>query len=393
MSFLEKVNAFFAIAKESNFDIAKIYAQDPNGLYAALLVVLVTVLVILFFIRRSIKISSAVKLVSNIQNSNDFDEYDSSLTKLASELPKRGPRLANSINAQKNDILQKELRLLKDFNIKDKINKYKQISAQYALIAQNSKKFKIDDLTSFYEEKSKTLLDENLNAEIIEYSNNTNFNENDVEFVNSIVSYANSTNNPEALLNPLIEQINKFSYSYNLDLFKFTKALDKDNSVQVYKNCNEKLKEAISSEDKRVSNVILAYMLENDEKEEVYSYITNLKSATYLQDLYHNFFAKTEDIDVDLAFVANETKITSDYSNHIDCQITDNWRDLTYINHIINSPRVLETIGHISYRNVLERIERLEKDEETNKAITEALQIARRAETIANEAKEIARQK
>lgn len=393
MSFLEKVNAFFAIAKESNFDIAKIYAQDPNGVYAALLVVLVIVLVILFFIRRSIKISSAVKLVSNIQNSNDFDEYDSSLTKLASELPKRGPRLANSINAQKNDILQKELRLLKDFNIKDKINKYKQISAQYALIAQNSKKFKIDDLTSYYEEKSKTLLDENLNAEITEYSNNTNFNENDVEFVNSIVSYANSTNNPEALLNPLIEQINKFSYSYNLDLFKFTKALDKDNSVQVYKNCNEKLKEAISSEDKRVSDVILAYMLENDEKEEVYSYITNLKSATYLQDLYHNFFAKTEDIDVDLAFVANETKITSDYSNHIDCQITDNWRDLTYINHIINSPRVLETIGHISYRNVLERIERLEKDEETNKAITEALQIARRAETIANEAKEIARQK
>ncbi|WP_122893143.1 hypothetical protein [Arcobacter peruensis] len=393
MSFLEKVNAFFAIAKESNFDIAKIYAQDPNGVYAALLVVLVIVLIIVFFIRRSMKISSAVKLVSNIQNSNDFDEYDSSLTKLATELPKRGPRLANSINAQKNDILQRELNLLKDFNIKDKINKYKQISAQYALIAQNSKKYKMDDLTSYYEEKSKTLLDENLSAEISAYSENTDFDENDVEFVNSIVSYANTTSNPESLLNPLIEQINKFSYSYNLDLFKFTKALEKDKSGLVYKNCNEKLKEAITSQENRISNVILSYMLENDEKEAVYSYITNLQSSTYLQDLYHNFFAKTEDIDLDLAFVANETKIQSDYSNHIDCQITDNWRDLTYINHIIKSPRVLETIGHISYRNVLERIERLEKDEETNKAIAEALQVARRAETIANEAKEIARQK
>jgi len=393
MSFLEKFNAFVAIAKESNFDIAKIYAQDPNGVYATLLVVLVIVLIIVFFIRRSMKISSAVKLVSNIQNSNDFDEYDTQLTKLATELPKRGPRLANSINAQKNDILKRELSLLKDFNIKDKINKYKQISAQYALIAQNSKKFKMDDLTSYYEEKSRSLLDENLSSEINEYSLNTNFNENDIELVNSIVSYANSTNNPESILNPLIKEINRFSYSYNLDLVKFTKALDKDKSIQVYTNCNEKLKEAISSEENRVSDVVISYMLENDEKEEVYSYITNLKSSIYLQDLYHNFFAKTEDIDLDLAFVANETKITSDYSNHIDCQITDNWRDLTYINHIINSPRVLETIGHISYRNVLERIERLEKDEETNNAIAEALKIARRAETIANEAKEIARQK
>lgn len=393
MSFLEKVKEFLSLAQETNFDIAQMYAQNPNGIYATVLVLLVILLIIIFFIRRAAKISSAVKLVSNIQNSNDFEDYDSKLTKLATELPKRGPRLANSINAQKNDILEKELNLLKDFNIKDKISRYKQISAQYALISQNSKKFKMDDLTSYYDEKSKTLLSENLKNEITEYSLNTNFNENDVEFVNSIVSYANTTSDPESLLNPLIEQINRFSYSHNLDLFKFTKALTKDKSVQVYKNCNEKLNEVLESEDEKVSNVILSYMLENDEKEVVYSYISNLKSSTYLQDLYHNFFAKTEDIDLDLAFVANETKISSDYSNHIDCKITDNWRDLTYVNHIIKSPRVLEAIGHISYRNVLERIERLEKDEETNKAITEVLQVARRAEAIANEAKEIARQK
>ncbi|MAD41706.1 MAG: hypothetical protein CL623_04855 [Arcobacter sp.] len=393
MSFLEQVKEFLALAQESNFDIAQIYAQNPNGVYATVLVLLVILLIIVFFIRRAAKISSAVKLVSNIQNSNDFDDYDSKLTKIATELPKRGPRLANSINAQKNDILEKELSLLKDFNIKDKIARYKQISAQYALISQNSKKYKMDDLTSYYDEKSKTLLSENLSEEISEYSLNTNFDENDVDFVNSIVSYANSTDDADSILNPLIEQINRFSYSHNLDLFKFTRALDKDKSVQVFKNCNEKLEEVLTSEDEKVSNVILSYMLENDEKEAVYSYISNLKSSTYLQDLYYTFFAKTEDIDVDLAFVANETKISSDYSNHIDCKITDNWRDLTFINHIINSPRVLETIGHISYRNVLERIERLEKDEETNKAISEALQVARRAEAIANEAKEIARQK
>jgi len=393
MSFLEKISEFFALAKQVNFDIAQIYAQDPNGVYATILVVLVIVLIIVFFIRRSIKISSAVKLVSNIQNLNDFDEYDTKLTKLATELPKRGLKLANSINSQKNDLLQRELNLLKDFNIKDKINKYRQISSQYALIAKNSKKYKMNELTSFYDEKSKTLLDYNLAFEINEYSKNTNFNENDVEFVNSIVSYANTRNEPEVILNPLIKEINRFSYSYNLDLFKFTRALDEDKSLQVYKNCNEKLNQALSSQENRISNVILSYMLKNDEKQRVYDYITNLKSAIYLQDLYYAYFAKTEDIDLDLAFVANETKISSDYSEHINCIITDNWRNLKLINYVIKSPRVLNTIGHISYRSVLERIERLEKDEETNSIITEALETAKRAEEIALEAKELAKQK
>jgi len=390
MSFLEKLSDFFALAKESNFDIVKIYAQDPNAIYALILAVLLMLLIIIFFIRRSIKISSAVKLVSNMQNLNDFNEYDTKLTRLASELPKRGLKLANSLNSQKNDLLQSELNLIKDFNIKEKINKYKQISSQYALIAKNSKKFKNSELTSFYEEKSKTLLDDNLAFEIEEYSKNTDFNENDIEFINSIISYSETRANPEEILTPLINEINKFSYSYNLEFFKFVKALDKDKSSEVYKNCNEKLNECLKSTENRVSNVILSYLIENDEKQTVYSYISNLKSSTHLQDLYYGFFAKTEDIELDLAFVANEVRITNNYSDHIDCKITENWADISYIKHIIESPRVLETIGHISYRNVLERIERLQKDEEVNKAVNEAIEIAKRAENIAIEAKELA---
>ena len=390
MSFLEKLSDFFALAKESNFDIVKIYAQDPNAIYALILAVLLMLLIIIFFIRRSIKISSAVKLVSNMQNLNDFNEYDTKLTRLASELPKRGLKLANSLNSQKNDLLQSELNLIKDFNIKEKINKYKQISSQYALIAKNSKKFKNSELTSFYEEKSKTLLDDNLAFEIEEYSKNTDFNENDIEFINSIISYSETRANPEEILTPLINEINKFSYSYNLEFFKFVKALDKEKSSEVYKNCNEKLNECLKSTENRVSNVILSYLIENDEKQTVYSYISNLKSSTHLQDLYYGFFAKTEDIELDLAFVANEVRITNNYSDHIDCKITENWADISYIKHIIESPRVLETIGHISYRNVLERIERLQKDEEVNKAVNEAIEIAKRAENIAIEAKELA---
>lgn len=393
MSFLENLKEFFSVAKETNFDLGQIYAQTPNGVYSTALVLAVIVLVIVFFIRRSIKISSTVKLVSQIQNSKSFDEYNSNLTKLATELPKRGKKVADSINVQKNDILNKELELLKEFNIKEKIEKYQQISSQYALIASNSKKYKMNELTSYYEETSKSLLSDNLVSEIKEYYLNSFFTIDDVEFVNSIVKFANSQENTNEILSPMIREINSYSYAFNLDLFKFTKALNKEDSNQVYTNCTEKLNAVLTSKEDKVSDVILSYMLDNGYEEEVYTYVSSLENPIFLKDISNNLFAKKENIDLDLAFVANETKIDLDYSFHIDSLITSNWRDLGYIKHIIESPRVLETIGHISYRNVLERIEKLETEEENNKAIAEALEIARRAETIANEAKAIARQK
>lgn len=88
MSFLENIKSFFALAKESNYDLLKIYEQDTNGFLIALLVVLSIILIIIFLIRRSIKISSAVKLVSNIQDTKDINDYDTKLTKLVTELPK-----------------------------------------------------------------------------------------------------------------------------------------------------------------------------------------------------------------------------------------------------------------------------------------------------------------
>jgi hypothetical protein len=393
MSFLNRISEFISLCKELSFDIVKIYEQDPDGIYVSILVLLVLLLIIIFLIRRSFKISSAVKLVSKIQDSKDFNDYDSKLTKLVTELPKRGLKVANSINIQKDEILKQELLLLKDFDIKEKISKYKQMSAQYSLMAQNSKKFKIEELTSFYEEKSKTLLDKNLADEIKEYYKDRNFNENDVQFVNSIAKYANTTSDPSDIINPLQKEIDRFSYGYNLDLFKFIKGLDKQYSLQVFENCTAKMNDLLSDEEGKISEKILNYMLEKDEKEKVYKYISNLKSSEHLKALYNNMFSKTEDINLDLAFVSNETEICNEYKKHIDNKITENWKDLGYIKYIIQAPRVLETIGHIDYRNVLERIEKLETEEENNKAIAEALRIARRAEEIANEAKALARQK
>ncbi|MFA9375088.1 MAG: hypothetical protein ACERKK_13125, partial [Poseidonibacter sp.] len=133
-----------------------------------------------------------------------------------------------------------------------------------------------------------------------------------------------------------------YSYAFNLDLFKFVKALDKKQSGAVYFNCTQKLEEAIQSKENLISTVILSYMLENGEKEKVYSYISNLENKTYLQSLYNNYFSKLDDQELDFSFIANETKIDSDYKNYIDTKLTNNWSDTEFMNYVLEAPRVIE---------------------------------------------------
>jgi hypothetical protein len=391
MSFLEKTSDFFSLVKESNFDLGIIYSQNPNGVYVVVLVILVILLIVAFFVRNSFKKSQLLRLVSKIQNSSDFDEFDLKLSKIVEELPKRGLEVATSLNLLKDDILNSQLVLLKDFNVKKKIKSYKQISLQYSLLAKNSKKYAIEELTKYYEDKSKSLLDDNLSKEIESYYKNISFKENDIKYINSIVSYANTLSNPQSILAPLQDEINRFSFAFNLDLFKFVKNLTKENSGQIFENCNKKIDSIFEDGNTKISEVILSYMLDNNEEQKVYDYISNLKNPIYLQSLYFYFFAKKDDITLDLAFVKNETQINQNYKEHLDNKITFNWKDLSLIKHILNAPRVLETIGHIDYRNVLERIEKLENEVDYNAKVAEILEVARRAETIAKEAKAIAR--
>ncbi|MBS9782916.1 MAG: hypothetical protein KGV43_03855 [Arcobacter sp.] len=391
MSFLESIKEFFIKAKETNFDLVQVYSSNPEGVYYVLGIVLFLLFIIAFLVSRAFKTANTIKLVNNIQNSKDFDEYDLKLAKLTKELPKRGLKVAQNINLRKEDILNKELELLKDFSIEDKISKYEQISSQYEQLAKNSQKYKIEELTAYYEEKSKTLLDENLKDEIEKYYENASFDENDVKAVNSIVEYANRKDKVGEIINPMLEQINSYSYGYNLELYKFIKSLSKEESKQVYIECNKQFDDLLESGN--ISEVILAYMLVNDEKDKVYEYIKNLKDKNHLQGLYNNLFGKMEDIDVDLAFMANDLEIDSNYADYLDNQITSNWKDLGFIDHVMNAPKVLETIGHISYRSILERIEKLQKDDEINKAVSQALETARRAESIAIEAKALVNQK
>merc|ERR1711879_49773 len=193
------------------------------------------------------KVSSAVKLVDKIQDSQDYDDYNQKISALVDELPKRGVKVADVLNASKDHILFRTSKFLAAMPIGEKIDKYLEISSKYKQIADGSKKYNNQELTEFYECKSCELLDTNLSEEIAYYYENVHFTEDEIENVNKIVKYANSLENPETIIAPMIDTMNKFSYGYNIDLFKFIEKLDEENSKQIFENCSLKMEELFTS--------------------------------------------------------------------------------------------------------------------------------------------------
>ena len=105
MSFLENISNFFSLLKEAKYDLGLVYSQDPNSVYSMLLLVAFLAVIIGFFAMNAIKKAQLLKVVSKIEKSSNFSEFEESLTKIATELPKRGVEVANYLNSLKNDIL------------------------------------------------------------------------------------------------------------------------------------------------------------------------------------------------------------------------------------------------------------------------------------------------
>lgn len=383
------VTEFLSIAKESKYSLIDIYKQAPNETLITVGIIVFAILVIYFLIRRSMKISSAVKLVDKIQDSKSYDEYNQRITALVDELPKRGMKVADVLNASKDHILFRTSKLLSNMNISDKIDKYLEISSKYKQLANASLKYKNQELTEFYDTKSTELLDINLNEEIAYYYQDTYFTIEEVKNVNRIVQYANTQEDSSLILTPMINTINEFSYGYNLELFKFIEALDEKDSKQVYTNCNEKVDELLTSGESEVSINILDYLLEKAENQKVYDYISSLKITSYLQQLHDLYFDKKEDINLDLSFIANQGKIDSNYKIYLDKSLTSNWRNSEHIEFISNAPGVLEVLGHMEFRTLIERMDNISIENENKRMVEEALAIAKRAESIALEAQSL----
>lgn len=393
MSFFEEIKNSLSLLKESNYDFGVVYSQNPNNINIFILISIVLLLSIIILLINAFKKSQLSKDISTIKDSSDFLEFDKKLTKISKEISKRGIEIANKLNLSKNEICEKGLYLIKDFDIKEKIDAYKKISNNFDLISKNTKRYEIGELSNFFEEKSISLLEKNLLKEIESYYKNTRFCENDVEFVNSIVSYSKNLPNPFSILNPLQEEINKFSLAFNLDVYKFVKKLTKNFSGEIFVKSNKKLDDLFKNEEAIISEVILKHILENENKQKVYDYISNLKNKSYLQNLYYKFFEQSEDLDLSLSFIKNKTEIENDYKEYLNSQITYHWKDLEYVKYILNAPRVLQIIGHDDYRTILERMEKLQKEIDFEKSVSQILEVAKNAEKIAKEAKAIARSK
>lgn len=391
MSFFEEIKNSLSLLKESNYDFGVVYSQNPNNINIFILISIVLFISAIILIVNAFKKSQLSKDISTIKDSSDFLEFDKKLTKISKEISKRGIEIANKLNLSKNEICEKGLYLIKDFNIKEKIDAYKKISNNFDLISKNTKRYEIGELSNFFEEKSISLLEKNLLKEIESYYKNTRFCENDVEFVNSIVSYSKNLPNPFSILNPLQEEINKFSLAFNLDVYKFVKKLTKNFSGEIFVKSNKKLDDLFKNEEAIISEVILKHILENENKQKVYDYISNLKNKSYLQNLYYKFFEQSEDLDLSLSFIKNKTEIENDYKEYLNSQITYHWKDLEYVKYILNAPRVLQIIGHDDYRTILERMEKLQKEIDFEKSVSQILEVAKNAEKIAKEAKAIAR--
>lgn len=393
MSFFENLKSFIILLQDSNYDLLTVYSQQPNGVYTLILIVLALIFIIYYISNKKIKESNLLNIVTKVSNEDDIKKLKTNLKTIANELPKYGSISINVLKTNKNDLIIKFLALTKKLSIKEKISNYEEFSEILKNLSNSIKKYNLKDFELFLNEKSNSLLNEDLLIEIEKYYKTTRFTKENIEDINSIITYAKKLENSNEILIPLKNEISKFSFAFNLELYKFSKSLNKEESVDIYEFCNSKIDELFTNSNAVISTTILKYLLKNNQKEEVFNYIRNLENKVYLKVLYNEFFSKGEDINLDLCFIANSTKIDVDYKSHIDNQLTNNWKDLAFIKHIIDSKGVLEAIGHIDYRNVLERVEKLQTQDENNQAIALALQTARRAESIAIEAKTLARSK
>jgi len=383
------LSEFLTIIKNSSFNILEIYQKAPNETLIILGVILVIVLVAYFYLNSLIKRKKILKVIETIKSSKSFDDFDKKIKILVDEVPKRGEEVANALNGSKEHILFRGSKLLSSLNINKKIDSYINLSKNFKQLSEGSKKYNNTELTQFFENKAEELLKKNLIIDIKYYCENADFNINELENINAIVSYANTLLDPNVVLDIMKKELDRFSFGHNCDLFKLIEVLDEKKSKQIFQYCQEKLKNIFENGEYEVSITILEYLLESNQNQKVYDYISTLKLPNYLQQLYNIFFDKKDDIKLDLAFIANPLQIENQYKKYIDESLTNNWKDKEYIEFVSKSKGVIDVLGHVEFRTLIERVDNIALNKENSKKIEEALTIAKRAESIALEAKSL----
>jgi len=387
----QEIIDFLALAKDLNYDVAAMYAKEPEFINISVGIIAVIALILLVLIKKSLNKSTAFNSLSNLDNSeNSFEDYQKNLTTVLKVIPKAKPEFLEILDDKKNHFFRAQLELFYNFEIDEKLKNYQAMANMYSKIALASQYH--ESISQFYEEKAISLLSEDLNSTIDSYMKEFEFNQENVVHLEEIVNYANTQENPELVIELVTKHLNSVDFGDNLEIFILARSLESDKLAQLYDYMQTQLSRLFENANTKVSGDILDYLLENGEKEHVYTYISRLKIATYLQELNYKYFNQNDNLEFDLVFMSNPIEINADYSAYLFNKITKNWKDDTLLETLIANENVANIIGHDEVRKVMERIDAIRDEYDAKAVLAEALESAKNAEKIALEAKELAQE-
>ena len=380
---------FLALAKDLNYNIVEIYTKEPAFIIIGIGIIVVILLILFILIKKSLNKSIAFKSLSNLDNSeNSFEDYQNYFTTVLKVLPKAKKEFLDILDEKKQHFYRAQLELFYNFDIAEKLKHYQTMADMYSKIATASGSQ--ESISQFYEEKADTLLHENLYNEIDAFLQTFEFNQENIVHLEEIVTYANTQENPEVVIELVKKHLNSLNFGENLDIFLLARSLESDKLMQIHEYIQEKLNKIFENANTKVSSDILDYLLKNDEKKHVYTYIKRLNIATYLQELNYKYFNQNDNLEFDLVFISNHTKINADYSSYLLNKITKNWKVASLLEKLIADENVANILGHDEVRKVIERVDAIRDAYDAKAILTRALESAKNAEKIALEAKELA---
>jgi hypothetical protein len=383
---VQKAEEFLALAKEVNYDVVALYDKDPLSMQILGGAIVGSVVLFSVLTKMASKAGANKALSRVLDEENGFEEYQTYLSKIAKVLPSAKTDYIEALKEKKESIYDAQLASLSEYSIDVKIQKAQRMVDLYERLTSASRE---EELESFFDESSRKILDEYLAKEIAEYMQTFEFNEQSVEELESITTYATQEEKTD-IIELLKTKFDRYDFGKSLQEYLFVKELDKERFAEVGEYIEQKMQELFSNPTSEVNGEILEYLLENGQEQKVYDYVSKLPIATYLQELSFKYFSQTGHFEFDMAFIANPTPITQSYANYIESKVTANWRDSEYLDKILEYKNVTNVVGHDRARIIIQRVDELRDADKERQTVEDVLKLAKEAKELAQEAKELA---
>ena len=383
---VQKAEEFLALAKEVNYDVVALYDKDPLSMQILGGAIVGSVVLFSVLTKMASKAGANKALSRVLDEENGFEEYQTYLSKIAKVLPSAKTDYIEALKEKKESIYDAQLASLSEYSIDVKIQKAQRMVDLYERLTSASRE---EELESFFDESSRKILDEYLAKEIAEYMQTFEFNEQSVEELESITTYATQEEKTD-IIELLKTKFERYDFGKSLQEYLFVKELDKERFAELGEYIEQKMQELFSNPTSEVNGEILEYLLENGQEQKVYDYVSKLPIATYLQELSFKYFSQTGHFEFDMAFIANPTPITQSYANYIESKVTANWRDSEYLDKILEYKNVTNVVGHDRARIIIQRVDELRDADVERQTVEDVLKLAKEAKELAQEAKELA---